>query len=176
MPAFDGFVNWSWTENGRTSGETAGAQPDGEQTVTPVALARLAFELRESRARYTGAEIADPLEFTRVTFWVNRCVPELYAKPPRVIVIPAVTLPAQDVPDGIAKEIASALFRAGALKLHSICCPLQWRLRPARTLRATIVCFGLWRSLASALAWGARGPGFKSRQPDQPLQYFACGF
>ena len=27
--------------------------------------------------------------------------------------------------------------------------------------------FGLWRSLASALAWGARGPGFKSRQPDQ---------
>ena len=29
---------------------------------------------------------------------------------------------------------------------------------------------GLWRSLASALAWGARGPGFKSRQPDQTLQ------
>src|SRR5580658_7348123 len=27
--------------------------------------------------------------------------------------------------------------------------------------------FGLWRSLASALAWGARGPEFKSRQPDQ---------
>src|SRR5690349_20386229 len=27
--------------------------------------------------------------------------------------------------------------------------------------------FGPWRSLASALAWGARGPGFKSRQPDQ---------
>ena len=26
---------------------------------------------------------------------------------------------------------------------------------------------GLWRSLASALAWGARGPEFKSRQPDQ---------
>src|SRR6202451_4244744 len=26
-----------------------------------------------------------------------------------------------------------------------------------------------WRSLASALAWGARGPGFKSRQPDQNL-------
>jgi hypothetical protein len=26
---------------------------------------------------------------------------------------------------------------------------------------------GLMRSLASALAWGARGPGFKSRQPDQ---------
>src|SRR5437868_5475717 len=30
-----------------------------------------------------------------------------------------------------------------------------------------LVKFGLWRSLASALAWGARGPGFKSRQPDQ---------
>ena len=30
--------------------------------------------------------------------------------------------------------------------------------------------FGLWRSLASALAWGARGRGFESRQPDQPFQ------
>ena len=29
--------------------------------------------------------------------------------------------------------------------------------------------FGPWRSLASALAWGARGPGFKSRRPDQPI-------
>ena len=29
---------------------------------------------------------------------------------------------------------------------------------------------GPWRSLASALAWGARGPGFKSRRPDQSLQ------
>jgi hypothetical protein len=27
--------------------------------------------------------------------------------------------------------------------------------------------FGPWRSLASALAWGARGPEFKSRRPDQ---------
>ena len=26
--------------------------------------------------------------------------------------------------------------------------------------------FGPWRSLASALAWGARGPEFKSRRPD----------
>jgi hypothetical protein len=25
---------------------------------------------------------------------------------------------------------------------------------------------GAWRSPASALAWGARGPGFKSRRPD----------
>jgi hypothetical protein len=31
----------------------------------------------------------------------------------------------------------------------------------------TIGEFGPWRSLASALAWGARGPGFKSRRPDQ---------
>ena len=30
---------------------------------------------------------------------------------------------------------------------------------------------GLWRSLASALAWGARGPGFKSPQPDQIPQH-----
>src|SRR5579884_8521 len=29
---------------------------------------------------------------------------------------------------------------------------------------------GPWRSLASALAWGARGPGFKSRRPDQLTQ------
>src|ERR1035437_3940947 len=29
---------------------------------------------------------------------------------------------------------------------------------------------GPWRSLASALAWGARGPEFKSRRPDQSLQ------
>ena len=25
---------------------------------------------------------------------------------------------------------------------------------------------GAWRSPASALAWGARGPGFKSQRPD----------
>jgi hypothetical protein len=29
---------------------------------------------------------------------------------------------------------------------------------------------GPWRSLASALAWGARGPEFKSRRPDQSFQ------
>jgi hypothetical protein len=29
---------------------------------------------------------------------------------------------------------------------------------------------GLWRSLVSALDWGSRGPGFKSRQPDQKEQ------
>jgi hypothetical protein len=33
-------------------------------------------------------------------------------------------------------------------------------LLPGRTAR------GLWRSLVSALDWGSRGPGFKSRQPD----------
>ena len=27
--------------------------------------------------------------------------------------------------------------------------------------------FGAWRSPASALAWGVRGPGFESRRPDQ---------
>ena len=34
---------------------------------------------------------------------------------------------------------------------------------------------GPWRSLASALAWGARGPGFKSRRPDHfsPVKYLA---
>ena len=38
------------------------------------------------------------------------------------------------------------------------------------TLRAGLTyngSFGPWRSLASALAWGARGPEFKSRRPDQ---------
>ena len=42
--------------------------------------------------------------------------------------------------------------------------------------------FGPWRSLASALAWGARGPEFKSRRPDQIPQrltdtnpYQTCG-
>jgi hypothetical protein len=29
---------------------------------------------------------------------------------------------------------------------------------------------GLWRSLVSALDWGSRGPGFKSRQPDSKVQ------
>ena len=29
---------------------------------------------------------------------------------------------------------------------------------------------GLWRSLVSALDWGSRGPGFKSRQPDAKMQ------
>ena len=29
---------------------------------------------------------------------------------------------------------------------------------------------GLWRSLVSALDWGSRGPGFKSRQPDSKGQ------
>src|SRR5688500_10777582 len=33
---------------------------------------------------------------------------------------------------------------------------------------------GPWRSLASALAWGARGPGFKSRRPDQQNQWFTA--
>jgi hypothetical protein len=37
--------------------------------------------------------------------------------------------------------------------LHSLVC----RLKTAD---------GLWRSLVSALDWGSRGPGFKSRQPD----------
>ena len=32
---------------------------------------------------------------------------------------------------------------------------------------AKLMRFGLWRSLASALAWGARGREFKSPQPDQ---------
>jgi hypothetical protein len=32
---------------------------------------------------------------------------------------------------------------------------------------ARIEQIGLWRSLASALAWGARGREFKSPQPDQ---------
>ena len=32
--------------------------------------------------------------------------------------------------------------------------------------------FGPWRSLASAPAWGAGGPGFKSRRPDQTFQTF----
>src|ERR1017187_7497698 len=37
--------------------------------------------------------------------------------------------------------------------------------------------FGPWRSLASALAWGARGPEFKSRRPDQTsLQHTAKAF
>ena len=27
--------------------------------------------------------------------------------------------------------------------------------------------YGLWRSLVSALVWGTKGPGFKSRQPDK---------
>jgi hypothetical protein len=31
-------------------------------------------------------------------------------------------------------------------------------------------CHGLWRSLVSALDWGSRGRGFKSRQPDQKYQ------
>ena len=41
----------------------------------------------------------------------------------------------------------------GTLRLH---CP-----------RRPLVVDGLWRSLVSALVWGTKGPGFKSRQPDQ---------
>ena len=33
---------------------------------------------------------------------------------------------------------------------------------------------GLWRSLVSALDWGSRGPGFKSRQPDGNGLLRAC--
>jgi hypothetical protein len=44
------------------------------------------------------------------------------------------------------------------------------RLRRSETLVIRSVTNGPWRSLASALAWGARGPGFKSRRPDQPNQ------
>ena|ERR1017187_626029 len=44
------------------------------------------------------------------------------------------------------------------------------RLRRPAALRRRLTYnrrFGPWRSLASALAWGARGPEFKSRRPDQ---------
>ena len=49
----------------------------------------------------------------------------------------------------------------------------RWKTRKRAFLRTlavtcvTLIAFGPWRSLASALAWGARGPGFKSRRPDQ---------
>ena len=57
----------------------------------------------------------------------------------------------------------------------------RWQIALVRDHPARIVRFikglvikwfaiGPWRSLASALAWGARGPGFKSRRPDQPNQ------
>ena len=39
------------------------------------------------------------------------------------------------------------------------------RLRKSDYLES--VGFGTWRSPASALAWGARGRGFKSRRPDE---------
>ena len=42
----------------------------------------------------------------------------------------------------------------------------NFRIR-AETLVLQWFPIGPWRSLASALAWGARGPGFKSRRPDQ---------
>ncbi len=45
---------------------------------------------------------------------------------------------------------------------------LQGALDFVRAPPWRIVKFGPWRSLASALAWGARGPEFKSRRPDQP--------
>ena len=41
------------------------------------------------------------------------------------------------------------------------------RGRPPSTLpSAAQAVYGLWRSLVSALVWGTKGPGFKSRQPD----------
>src|ERR1700676_3948609 len=47
----------------------------------------------------------------------------------------------------------------------------QWRRTPTESaaykLGEVFNRIGLWRSLASALAWGARRPEFKSRQPDQ---------
>jgi len=47
--------------------------------------------------------------------------------------------------------------------------PAAFRLESAsavRLPRAGPTDCGLWRSLVSALDWGSRGPGFKSRQPD----------
>ena len=35
--------------------------------------------------------------------------------------------------------------------------------------------FGAWRSPASALALGARGPGFKSQRPDKCISFIFCG-
>ena len=35
---------------------------------------------------------------------------------------------------------------------------------------------GAWRSPASALAWGARGPGFNSRRPDTKDSAFSGVF
>jgi hypothetical protein len=49
--------------------------------------------------------------------------------------------------------------------------------RVARTIftRYNLCQFGAWRSPASALAWGARGPGFKSQRPDWRLRDFFDG-
>ena len=44
------------------------------------------------------------------------------------------------------------------------------RRRPSTLPSAASAVYGLWRSLVSALVWGTKGPGFKSRQPDEVRQ------
>jgi hypothetical protein len=41
--------------------------------------------------------------------------------------------------------------------------------RDLRERRVGSLVRGLWRSLVSALDWGSRGRGFKSRQPDRGI-------
>ena len=49
------------------------------------------------------------------------------------------------------------------LTSHRLCALVGSTLRVARHGPRD----GLWRSLVSALVWGTKGPGFKSRQPDR---------
>ena len=56
----------------------------------------------------------------------------------------------------------------------SVCTRVERRCRTLRValirrlpVRRGTTTRGLWRSLVSALDWGSRGPGFKSRQPDK---------
>ena len=64
---------------------------------------------------------------------------------------------------------ADASGRRPGLDYH---CPVVLTVRGAdfgvtiRGMWAGTTTYGLWRSLVSALDWGSRGPGFKSRQPD----------
>ena len=55
----------------------------------------------------------------------------------------------------LSESLTDAVGRTGRLSI-------DWELR------------GLWRSLVSALVWGTRGRGFKSRQPDHenPVVHF----
>jgi hypothetical protein len=80
------------------------------------------------------------------------------------------------LPVKIEKGPPDRLFEARAEVVTAAWVRQGCNMRPNSLVQSTradaiirAVPVGAWRSPVSALVWGTRGRGFKSRRPDQPL-------